>query len=135
MSNANKHQVAGGHYKSKVQHWDYVVANDLDYFQAQITKYVTRWKNKNGLQDLEKARHFLDKYMELVDSGEIPEPGRVYVHDTNHAAKVEMPEKKLGCGKTTSQGDICGHAILCVSCLEAGQDGEATPHYIEQDRR
>lgn len=63
---ANDSQVAGSHYKSPIQHWDYVVANDLDYFQAQITKYVTRWKKKNKLQDLQKAKHFLEKYMELA---------------------------------------------------------------------
>ena len=57
--------MAGDHYRSSIQHWDYVVANNLDYFQGQITKYVTRWKGKNGLQDLEKARHFLDKYIEV----------------------------------------------------------------------
>ncbi len=66
MSKANEMQVGGGHYKSEIQHWDYVWANNLDYFQGQITKYVTRHKEKNGLEDLQKARHFLDKYMELV---------------------------------------------------------------------
>lgn len=62
---ANETQVAGSHYKSTIQHWDYVVANDLDYFQAQITKYVTRWKKKNGMTDLRKAQHFLEKYIEV----------------------------------------------------------------------
>lgn len=66
MSSANERQVGGQHYQSPIQHWDYVVANNLDYFQGQITKYVTRWRNKNGVQDLEKARHFLDKYIELA---------------------------------------------------------------------
>lgn len=68
---ANATQVGGAHYKSQVQHWDFVAANNLDYFQGQITKYVYRWKNKNGLQDLEKAMHFLQKYMELVKQGVI----------------------------------------------------------------
>ena len=67
---ANEKQVAGTHYRSKIQHWDYVVANDLDYFQGQITKYVTRWKLKNGLTDLLKAQHFLDKYIEVVKATE-----------------------------------------------------------------
>lgn len=66
MSEANKRQVAGDHYKSGIQHWDYVIANGLGYFEGQITKYVTRWRKKNGLQDLEKARHFLDKLIETV---------------------------------------------------------------------
>lgn len=71
MTSANDRQVGGTHYRSDIQHWDFVVANNLDYFQGQITKYVTRWRNKNGLNDLEKARHFLDKYIELVKSGGI----------------------------------------------------------------
>ena len=68
MSNANDRQVGGNHYKgSKTgrEHWDVVDEFDLDYFQGQITKYVMRWKRKGGVADLEKARHFLDKYIEL----------------------------------------------------------------------
>ena len=79
---ANDRQVGGTHYAAEIQHWDWVYINQLDYFQGQITKYVARWKNKGGVQDLHKARHFLDKYIELVttaddDSG--AEPGRGYV--------------------------------------------------------
>jgi hypothetical protein len=66
---ANDRQEGGDHYKSSIQHWDFVAANDLDYFQGAITKYVARWKKKNGLMDLKKARHFLDKYIELVEAG------------------------------------------------------------------
>jgi hypothetical protein len=66
---ANDHQVGGTHYQSSVQHWDLVVMFQWDYFQAQITKYLMRWKFKHDtpekkLQDLQKARHFLDKYIE-----------------------------------------------------------------------
>lgn len=59
-------QVGGDHYQQgdKPQHWDLVSMYQWDYFQGQITKYVMRWKRKNGLQDLEKARSFLDKYIE-----------------------------------------------------------------------
>jgi len=62
---ANDKQVGGKHYVAKIQHWDIVAMHDLDYFQGQITKYVMRWKKKNGLQDLHKAQHFLEKYIEL----------------------------------------------------------------------
>lgn len=69
MSNANERQVGGNHYKSHgnatLQHWDIVDAFKLDYFQGQITKYVMRWRDKNGLEDLQKAAHFLQKYIEL----------------------------------------------------------------------
>ena len=66
---ANDRQVAGKHYESKIQHWDIVAEHDLDYFQAQITKYVMRWKLKNGIQDLQKAQHFIEKYIELAEGG------------------------------------------------------------------
>ena len=61
---ANDRQVGGNHYKFEVQHWDVAVALKLDYFSGQVTKYVSRWRKKNGLQDLDKALHFLDKLIE-----------------------------------------------------------------------
>ena len=62
---ANDRQIGGTHYENSIQHWDWVDSNNLDYFQGQITMYVGRWKNKNGIEDLGKAAHFLEKYIEL----------------------------------------------------------------------
>jgi len=76
---ANDTQVGGTHYKvldpRAQEHWDIVRFHKLDYFQAAITKYVMRHKNKNGLQDLKKARHFLDKYIEIIEEVEHQEMG------------------------------------------------------------
>jgi hypothetical protein len=67
---ANNKQIAGTHYKDKsVQPWDYIAANNLGYFEGNIVKYVSRWKDKGGVQDLEKARHYLDKLIELQGAG------------------------------------------------------------------
>lgn len=69
---ANQRQVGGSHYGLRQrQHWDVVVEFDLDYFQGQITKYVFRWDKKNGIQDLEKAQHFLEKYIEAALEGRL----------------------------------------------------------------
>ena len=63
---ANEMQVAGSHYKTKaIQPWDYIAANELGYFEGNIVKYVSRWRDKGGVQDLLKARHYLDKLIEL----------------------------------------------------------------------
>ena len=63
---ANKIQIAGDHYKKQpVQPWDYIAANDLGYFEGNIVKYVSRWRDKGGVEDLRKARHYLDKLIEL----------------------------------------------------------------------
>lgn len=62
----------GGYRAAPIQHWDFAWACGMDYFQGQITKYVTRWRQKGGLQDLEKAQHFLEKYIELVRADQQP---------------------------------------------------------------
>jgi hypothetical protein len=65
---ANDVKVAGTHYKSKaVQPWDYIVANNLGYLEGNIVKYVSRWKDKGGVDDLRKARHYLDKLIETQE--------------------------------------------------------------------
>src|SRR5713101_4813643 len=62
---ANEKQIGGQHYKSKIEHWDYVIANGIPYMEAQIIKYLTRWRSKNGMEDLYKAKHFLEKLIEV----------------------------------------------------------------------
>jgi hypothetical protein len=63
---ANERQVGGDHYrKGAIEPWDYIAGQGLDYFQGNIVKYVTRFRRKDGLKDLEKARHYLDKLIEL----------------------------------------------------------------------
>lgn len=63
---ANEVQVLGTHYKNKpVQPWDYIASNGLGYFEGNIVKYVSRWRDKGGVDDLRKARHYLDKLIEL----------------------------------------------------------------------
>ena len=53
-------QVGGNHYaKCAIQPIDYIMANGLDYLQGNVIKYVTRYKDKNGVEDLEKAAHYL----------------------------------------------------------------------------
>ena len=64
--NANDTQVAGDHYKRQtIQPWDYIAANGLGFFEGNVVKYVTRWRDKAGVEDLRKARHYLDKLIEL----------------------------------------------------------------------
>ena len=62
---ANDRQVGGEHYRGGIQHWDWATSEELDYFQGCITKYVARWRKKGGISDLEKAQHYLEKYIEV----------------------------------------------------------------------
>lgn len=59
-------QEGGNHYKNlAIQPVEYIHANGIGYFEGCVIKYVTRWRAKNGLEDLKKARHFIDLLLEL----------------------------------------------------------------------
>lgn len=59
-------QVAGSHYKDlKIQPVEYIHANEIGYFEGNVIKYVTRWRSKNGIADLEKAIHYIQLLIEL----------------------------------------------------------------------
>lgn len=59
-------QVGGKHYKDcAIQPVEYIYANNIGYFEGNVIKYVTRWKDKGGIADLEKAKHYIDLLIEL----------------------------------------------------------------------
>jgi hypothetical protein len=59
-------QIGGAHYKDKsMQPWDFIAANKLGYFEGNIVKYVSRWREKGGVEDLRKAAHYLEKLIAL----------------------------------------------------------------------
>lgn len=64
-------QVGGDHYKNMViQPVTFCMANNLNFCVSSAIKYLCRYKDKNGKEDLMKARHFIDLLIEL----EYPEP-------------------------------------------------------------
>ena len=61
-------QVGGDHYKKLViQPVEYILANNLGFGEGAVIKYVTRWKDKNGIEDLRKARHFIDLLIQFLE--------------------------------------------------------------------
>ena len=59
-------QIGGGHYKSyAIQPVEYCMKNNLNYCQSNIVKYVTRYKDKNGKEDLEKVKHYVDLLLQI----------------------------------------------------------------------
>ena len=68
-------QEGGDHYKTKgIQPVEYILANNMTFIEGCVVKYVTRWKDKGGLEDLNKARHFLDMLIEHTASQLTPTP-------------------------------------------------------------
>lgn len=60
------HQESGNHYKRyKIQPVEFCQANQLNYCESNVIKYVVRHRDKNGLEDLKKARHYIDLLIQL----------------------------------------------------------------------
>ena len=61
-----KPQGGGAHYaKHAIQPIEYIEANGLGFHTGNVVKYVTRWEDKGGAEDLRKARWYLDRMIEL----------------------------------------------------------------------
>ena len=58
-------QVGGDHYKgASMQPFDVIDAFDLNYYEGSALKYLLRWRKKNGVEDLEKAKHYIEIIIE-----------------------------------------------------------------------
>ena len=65
----NDIQHGGDHYKKygDLQPWDVITAWKLGYLDGTALKYIARWKDKNGIEDLRKAIHFLQKTIDVYE--------------------------------------------------------------------
>lgn len=64
-SSVNLVQIDGDHYRSGYQHWDWSVDVSLGIFEYAASKYISRWKKKNGKVDLQKSIHYIEKAIEV----------------------------------------------------------------------
>lgn len=85
---ALNNQVGGSHYKDcTIQPIEYIQGNRLGFIEGNIVKYITHWREKGGIQDLEKIRHYVDLLIEL---------------ETKNDKQPDLP----GLGSTITQGDV-----------------------------
>jgi len=123
-------QVGGKHYQSKYQHWDWVAEQGLDYFQACSTKYISRWQDKGGIEDIEKGISYVEKLMALsregyCDNQAVP-IGEEFVrfHQSN---KVEGLEREICFRITTwSEEQDLVNVIIVMKALLLTAQGAAS---------
>lgn len=61
-------QVGGKHYKDfAVQPVEFIHKNGIGFCEGNAIKYLCRWRQKNGIEDLRKARHYIDLLIEMED--------------------------------------------------------------------
>jgi len=67
---ANDKQIAGDHYKKygDLQPWDVITTWNLGYLDGTALKYIARWRDKGGIEDIRKAIHFLEKFIEVEEA-------------------------------------------------------------------
>jgi hypothetical protein len=69
---ANDHQEGGDHYNrfGNLQPWDVILHFGLGFLDGNAVKYLLRWRHKGGVEDLRKARHYIDKLIESAKEDE-----------------------------------------------------------------
>lgn len=66
--NPFKVQVGGNHYsKYPIQPMEYIEKNKLPFADGSVVKYITRWRDKGGIEDLRKAKHFIEMLIALEE--------------------------------------------------------------------
>jgi len=130
---ANDRQVAGNHYREIAekagapQHWDLMWSLYGEaWFVGCVTKYVLRYRKKNGVEDLKKAQHYLEKLIELETAAE---KRKVVVTCRPDGpkfteAKMEAWEACCECGKLYPQVDL--HEDGYIYCPECRKKPEMT---------
>ena len=123
---ANDTQVGGIHYKADYQHWDFVCDTDMPYLLGCATKYVARWQDKAGVEDLNKAIHYLEKATERD----------VYLHNYNLDAAARffssLPAEEGTIIRAICQG-MYDHAITLIHILVSDALSGPGPNYINPD--
>ena len=124
---ANDKQINGDHYRGAIQTWDYIVANDLGFLEGNIVKYVTRFRKKNGVQDLEKAQHYLQKLIEVENerlqrASDRNVQAEAPIQDSN--AKSENRHSASGCL------DVAFRERVIVALRDRAKEGYGQPTSI-----
>lgn len=160
-SNANSVQHGGTHYQSDLQHWDMAAINGMDYFTAAATKYVTRWRKKDGRIALDKAAHFVLKAAELRRARLLRGHGReripiAHYAEANGLNALEEEICRVLCTWRRRKHLIQAHRMIeqlmwgaLARCPVCGDEfyvapgatmadhhlcGAASPAYVDQDR-
>jgi hypothetical protein len=63
---ANDKQIGGQHYKLKIQPFDFIMENNLNFFQGNVIKYVVRYEKKGQIEDLQKIIHYCELEVDRI---------------------------------------------------------------------
>ncbi len=111
----NSMQVGGSHYQTEYQEWDFVENNGLGVMEHAIIKYICRWRDKgDGIVDLQKALHYLDKLIDLhLNRYRVPK-GVAPISDIEYFCEVQnLQWLESDVVKSISRWSCHGDLIAC----------------------
>lgn len=110
----DRKQVGGTHYtKCGIMPTTYIRANNLDFFEGNIVKYITRHKDKNGAEDIKKVIHYAEMILEDV-YGILPEA------KIKKNGDVVMEEQECTHGDSVYEAVEMSEAEVRTSLLKLG---------------
>jgi hypothetical protein len=63
---ASEKQIGGNHYKQyAIQPIEFITKNNIPYIEGNVIKYLLRWRDKNGTEDLDKCIHYIELLKEI----------------------------------------------------------------------
>jgi len=91
--NALENQVAGKHYKDMpIQVVEFCHANNIPYMEGSAIKYLCRWRKKGGLEDLKKARHYIELLMQMENENTISSSTEDFIRGTGQVGPMVTDE-------------------------------------------
>ena len=115
-------QVGGNHYQTmKIQPAEFINKNEMKFAEGNAIKYICRHVNKGGLQDLEKAKHYIDMIIDR-DYGDDAEKSKVFLSGLPESDKDSMDDLSEGF-KVTYSADDLKNDIYYPSGVSLGQEG------------
>ena len=116
-------QIGGSHYKNMpIQPMQYSMANELDACQHTIIKYVTRFREKGGVQDLEKAKHVIDMLVEFEKNGVKPAPAqKSFGFNAKPNGTLKDSAEAANTEETLDFGAMLRDAVEAVEAAEAAK--------------
>ena len=113
MSNPYDTQVGGNHYQTmKIQPAEFINKNEMKFAEGNAIKYICRHVNKGGLQDLQKAKHYIDMIIE-----------RDYEEESKGSSVDSGLDINIEDVKISYANDELNGAIYYPSGASVGQEG------------
>jgi len=117
----NEKQVGGTHYKKQaIQTWDFVYQNDIGYLEGNAIKYIARWRDKGGIQDLQKAKHYIDKIIELEEKSVL-----------SKQVEEKLAAMKAGQAECMTAEQMSVHRMGCVMMHGSLHDEQEDAYVID----